>query len=169
MGDAEEKPLKDRVADLEKEFQPFVKKAEAGLVKGDAAVATGAVTAVSGEANLVTGGVRLASFDFDLRQHLKESKLKADNLHPEGLAGRITAVSNKGERDRAVTDRAHERITDLSRDLNQKIRLKADKSDVGQANSRQNSQISGAQQAAGRAVDEVRRLYDEITRLNSRF
>ncbi len=169
MGNADEKPLQDRVAELEEEFQAFNVKAERGWAKADGVGAVGALTGVSGEISGVTSGVKLANFEFDLRQHLKDKALERANLHPMGLLRRITEVKRKGQSDRNVTNRAHERITELTRDLNQKLRRKADKSAVGASSTRQNSQVATAQLRADRAIAEVRRLHDEIARLNSRF
>ncbi|MYV53053.1 hypothetical protein [Streptomyces sp. SID3212] len=157
------------MAELEEEFQAFNVKAERGWAKADGVGAVGALTGVSGEISGVTSGVKLANFEFDLRQHLKDKALERANLHPMGLLRRITEVKRKGQNDRNVTNRAHERITELTRDLNQKLRRKADKSAVGASSTRQNSQVATAQLRADRAIAEVRRLHDEIARLNSRF
>ncbi|WP_446040242.1 hypothetical protein [Streptomyces sp. SID1121] len=157
------------MAELEEEFQAFNVKAERGWAKADGVGAVGALTGVSGEISGVTSGVKLANFEFDLRQHLKDKALERANLHPMGLLRRITEVKRKGQSDRNVTNRAHERITELTRDLNQKLRRKADKSAVGASSTRQNSQVATAQLRADRAIAEVRRLHDEIARLNSRF
>ncbi|WP_327236501.1 hypothetical protein OG349_23665 [Streptomyces sp. NBC_01317] len=169
MSNADEKPLQHRVAELEEEFQRFEVKAERGWAKADGVAAVGALTGVSGEASLVTSGVKLANFEFDLRQHLKDKALERAELDPKGLLRRIIKVKRKGQSDRNITNLAHERITDLTRDLNQKLRRKADKSAVGATSTRQNSQVATAQLRADRAIFEVRRLHDEIARLNSRF
>ncbi|QIB44259.1 hypothetical protein [Streptomyces aureoverticillatus] len=158
MGD-ELASLKKRIADLENEFQPFKKKLEAGYFKGDAAAATGTATGVSGEASLVTSSVKLAAFDFDLRQHLKDKKLQRDGKDPDSLHDHIVEVDRRADR----------RLRDMNRDLNQKIRRKADRSAVGGVNTRQNNEIRDLQRSASRAHDELQRLYGAMAHLNSQF
>ncbi|MFE1957696.1 hypothetical protein [Streptomyces sp. NPDC059479] len=103
--------LEQRVTQLESSFQKFTTKAERGGAKaeavGAAASATGASASatgaslsaglVSGEANLITSGVKLANFEFDLRQHLETVKLKLAGKDPDGLDERIKELKRDYE------------------------------------------------------------------------
>ncbi|MEU5343602.1 MULTISPECIES: hypothetical protein [unclassified Streptomyces] len=105
------KALEQRVTQLEASFQTFTTKVERGGAKaesvGAAASATGASASVTGaslsaglvsaEANLVTSGVKLANFEFDLRQQLENARLKLDRKDPDGLDGQIKNLRNEYE------------------------------------------------------------------------
>ncbi|MFE6165584.1 hypothetical protein ACFQ7F_42535 [Streptomyces sp. NPDC056486] len=184
MSNSEEKPLAERLTALEESVQPFMTKAESGWAKADAVGATAAATGVSTEFTGIGTGVKLWSAEFDLKQHLADNKDKRLERSPEILRAQLSAAQSDIARIRSSltnadgkANRAHQRISDLSRDLNQKIRRKADKSAVGAANNRQNSQISALRSSqvsalrreAQQANANVRQLNNEITRLNSRF
>ncbi|WP_030678243.1 hypothetical protein [Streptomyces sp. NRRL B-1347] len=166
MSNDEVKDLKDRLSDVEKEFQTFKWKLETGWLKGEAVGASAAATGVSGSASAVSGeftalsgGLKLWNFEYDMLAEREKRRLKAAKKDPDSLSDRITEVDGRADR----------RLRAMNRDLNQKLRLKADRSAVGDANTRQNSQIQNLQLTAGRAIEEVRRLYGEIERLDGRF
>jgi hypothetical protein len=109
---AEQPTLDERVKQLEASYQTFATKSEVGKAKAEAvgaavsavggsASATGASLSaglVSGEANLVTSGIKLASFEFDLRSYIAENKLRRAKKDPDGLSDRINELKQEYER-----------------------------------------------------------------------
>ncbi|GHE46121.1 hypothetical protein GCM10018785_14810 [Streptomyces longispororuber] len=84
----------DRLTKLEKEHQSFVWKLERGLAKVDAVASVTEVTAMKKEFAAVTSSFKLASFDFNLLEHLQknlqEQRDRAAGLRPEDLKASIT-------------------------------------------------------------------------------
>ncbi len=184
MSEGDVKPIKDRVADLEKQIQEFTTKFEHGWAKGEtvgaAGAATGAaasLTGVSGEATLLSGGFKLANFEYDFMAEREKKKLRSLRQLPDQLAEDIGAAKRLANEGKEAAGRVDRRVSDLSRDVDQKLRRKADLTEVRQANSRQNSQLEGLRSSqvsalrreATQANAAVQHLNDEITRLNSRF
>ncbi|MFH8608431.1 hypothetical protein ACH4D5_13215 [Streptomyces sp. NPDC018029] len=181
MSEGDAKPIKDRVAELEEEIQGFITKFEHGLAKGEtvgaAGAATGAagsLTGISGEGTILSGGVKLWNFEWDMRAEKEKRDLRNARQLPHQLAEDIDAVKRLATEGR---DRADQRITDLSRDLNEKIRRKADISALRQTADRHDSRLEGLRSSQVNALRReaqqtrasVQALEDEIDRLNARF
>ncbi|MEU6990652.1 hypothetical protein ABZ953_08355 [Streptomyces sp. NPDC046465] len=112
------------------------------------------------------------------REKAKEAaEARSNGEHPEQL--KSAAAKAQTTADKAITkaNGANRRINDLARDINQKLRRKADKSTVSLANDRQNSQLSSLRSSqvaalrreAEQAGANVQHLNNQIARLNSRF
>ncbi|MGW0535636.1 hypothetical protein [Streptomyces sp. NPDC003032] len=84
----------DRLKKLESEHQTFTLKLERGLAKVDAVASVTEVTAMKKEFAAVTSSVKLASFDFNLLEHLQkglqEQRDRAAGLRPDDLKASIT-------------------------------------------------------------------------------
>ncbi|MFF3643083.1 hypothetical protein [Streptomyces sp. NPDC002564] len=184
MGDSEKKPLSERVADLEESVQSFGTKAEYGGAKADAAgataAATGAAASATGISAEVTGlgtGLKLWSFEYDLKAELEKKRDKTARRDPEKL--RLDLDADRTDIDRIKTNltTTGERITTLSEDVERKLRRKADASDVGDTRARQDRQLEGLRSSqvnalrreAEQAGASVQVLEREINRLNSVF
>lgn len=184
MSEGDVKPIKDRVADLEKQIQEFTTKFEHGWAKGEtvgaagaATGASGALTGVSGEATILSGGLKLWNFEWDLRAEKEKRDLKNARQLPHQLSERIEAAKGLANEGKEKAARVDQRVTDVTRELNQKIRRKADLSEVRLTSSRQNSQLEGLRSSqvsalrreAAQANANVQQLNNEIARLNARF
>ncbi|MFI8929089.1 hypothetical protein ACIG3E_15610 [Streptomyces sp. NPDC053474] len=108
----------DRLNQLEKEHQSFVWKLERGLAKVDAVATVTEVTAMKKEFAAVTGSVKLASFDFNLLEHLQknlqEQRDRAAGLRPEDLKASLTDTRRAVGR---AFDAAHAARRDAARAL----------------------------------------------------
>ncbi|MEV6420751.1 hypothetical protein [Streptomyces sp. NPDC051662] len=172
--------LTSKVATLEKAankpedkfpVEEFDRKAEYGEGKYEAVGNVGAAYGATGTANGVTAeltgasaSVKLWSYDKSIINDLvDEAKLQTPEHLRKGLdiVERDLGVARRDiTRGREVTDRAHVRITDLVRDMNRKLGLKADKTAMRNTDAQRTPQIQNAR----RTADEASASIDLLTR-----
>lgn len=181
MSENEEKPLKERVTDLEKAVQPFTTKLEHGGAKADIVGATGAVTGLSAEFTGIGTGVKLWNAELDVKAELERRRDEAALRDPKTLRSELTTARSDIRQIRtdltSTSTRIDERVTDLSTELNRKISRKADISALRQTADRHDSRLEGLRSSQVNALRReahqtrasVQALEDEIDRLNARF
>ncbi|MET8687706.1 hypothetical protein ABZV77_26185 [Streptomyces sp. NPDC004732] len=177
MSDSEGKSLVDRVTGLEESVQSFSTKLEYGGAKADVAGATAAATGVSAEFTGLGTGVKLWSAELDVKAEWEKNRDRNARRDPESLRSELTTARTDITRIRSDMTRVDQRITELSRDLNLKLRRKADLSDLRATASQQRSQLHGLRDSqlsslrreSQQANANVQMLRAEIDRLNARF
>ncbi|MEU8958757.1 hypothetical protein AB0C93_31215 [Streptomyces sp. NPDC048518] len=155
----------------------YVKKTELTALKSEINGANFAANGVNGEFTLAK--LEYTAWDpiGDYQQKRAEDKARGRGELPSQLKAASREAQTTADKALTKANGANRRINALSRDINQKLRRKADKSAVSVANNRQNSQLSALRStqvaALRREADQanlsVQQLNNQIARLNSRF
>ncbi|GGZ15372.1 hypothetical protein GCM10010387_04620 [Streptomyces inusitatus] len=172
--------LSSKVTKLDKEVnkpkedfpvEAFEHKAEHGEGKyeavgnvGTAYGATGALNGGTAELTGVSAAVKLYSFDYNIINEIQDRRARRnpERLRSDLDKAQADIVSNRNAitRDRGVTNRAHTRITDLAREMNRKLGLKADKTAMRNTDAQRTPQIRSIR----RTADEASTSIDLLTR-----